>query len=208
MEREPKNTVLFPMASELPTITTVRIKSVLSGTLSPFIDTGEQFADEEVTEDNVLYQLKNKKAVGSEPNIVFAGDHIWMPMFKKYFDRSYVYSSEDVRDLDTLDAGATKDIVAELQKGDFTLMLGHILGIDHAGHTFHAQHPEIERKVKDTDSYLREIIDSLDEQTTLLVYGDHGMTEDGNHGGNQENEIRTVLFSYSKGGMPMHNIYD
>jgi len=114
MEREPKNTVLLPMASEMPTITTVRIKSVLSGTLSQFIDTGEQFAEEEVTEDNVLYQLKNRKSVGGEPKIVFAGDHIWMPMFKKYFDRSYVYSSEDVRDLDTLDAGATKDIVAEL----------------------------------------------------------------------------------------------
>ena len=55
MEREPKNTVLLPMASEMPTITTVRIKSVLSGTLSPFIDTGEQFAEEAITEDNVLY---------------------------------------------------------------------------------------------------------------------------------------------------------
>jgi len=55
MENEPKNTVLMPMASEMPTITTVRIKSVLSGTLSPFIDTGEQFAEEAITEDNVLY---------------------------------------------------------------------------------------------------------------------------------------------------------
>jgi len=87
-------------------------------------------------------------------------------------------------------------------------LLGHILGIDHAGHTFHSQHPEIERKVKDTDSYLREIIDSLDEHTTLLVYGDHGMTEDGNHGAGSDNEIRSVLFSYNKGGIPMNNIYN
>mmetsp|Transcript_42474 Transcript_42474/g.30646 ORF Transcript_42474/g.30646 Transcript_42474/m.30646 type:complete len:83 (+) Transcript_42474:691-939(+) len=82
-------------------------------------------------------------------------------------------------------------------------MLAHILGIDHAGHTFNAQHGEIERKVKETDAYLRQIIDNLDEDTTLLVYGDHGMTEDGNHGAGSENELRTVLFGYNKGGIPM-----
>ena len=125
-------------------------------------------------------------------------------MFKQYFDRTYVYSSENVRDMDTLDEGTTKDIVEELKNGsDFTLMLAHILGIDHAGHTFNSQHQEIERKVKDTDAYLRQIIDNLDDNTTLLVYGDHGMTEDGNHGGGSNNEIRSVLFGYNKGGIQM-----
>ena len=29
------------------------------------------------------------------------------------------------------------------------------------------------------------------------------MTNDGNHGGGTQNEIKTVLFAYSKGGFPM-----
>lgn len=42
----------------------------------------------------------------------------------------------------------------------------------------------------------------MDEDTTLLVFGDHGMTDDGNHGGASLNELRSVLFSYSKKGFP------
>lgn len=43
----------------------------------------------------------------------------------------------------------------------------------------------------------------MDDDTVLLLYGDHGMTNDGNHGGGSDNEIKTVLFGYTKGGFPM-----
>lgn len=36
----------------------------------------------------------------------------------------------------------------------------------------------------------------MDEHTTLIVFGDHGMTEDGNHGGGSDLELRTVLFAH------------
>ena len=62
-------------------------------------------------------------------------------------------------------------------------MLGHILGVDHAGHTFAAAHKEIERKLNDTEKMIVDIINEMDDETTLLVFGDHGMTDDGNHGG-------------------------
>ena len=38
----------------------------------------------------------------------------------------------------------------------------------------------------------------MDNETVLLVFGDHGMTDDGNHGGASDNELRSVLFSYTK----------
>lgn len=40
----------------------------------------------------------------------------------------------------------------------------------------------------------------MDSDTTLLVFGDHGMTSDGNHGGGSLEELRSVLFAYSKKG--------
>lgn len=43
----------------------------------------------------------------------------------------------------------------------------------------------------------------MDNNTILMLYGDHGMTVEGNHGGDSEKEIRTVFFAYSKSGFPM-----
>jgi len=50
---------------------------------------------------------------------------------------------------------------------------------------------------------IKDIISALDDDTVLLVYGDHGMTNDGNHGGGTSEELKTVLFGYHKGGFPM-----
>lgn len=47
----------------------------------------------------------------------------------------------------------------------------------------------------------------MDDQTTLVVFGDHGMTESGNHGGGSELEMRTVLFAYQKTAFPMAEHY-
>ena len=48
----------------------------------------------------------------------------------------------------------------------------------------------------------------MDDKTTLVVFGDHGMTIDGNHGGSSELEMRTVLFSYQKTPFPMYENYN
>ncbi len=38
----------------------------------------------------------------------------------------------------------------------------------------------------------------IDEKTLLLVFGDHGMTDIGDHGGDSKLEVETLLFLYSK----------
>lgn len=72
-------------------------------------------------------------------------------MFSQFFDRQYPYPSFNVRDLDTLDENTKNDINKEVKEGNFTLLISHILGIDHAGHTYNAGHSEIERKINDTE---------------------------------------------------------
>jgi GPI ethanolamine phosphate transferase 3 subunit O len=44
----------------------------------------------------------------------------------------------------------------------------------------------------------------MDDQTTLIVFGDHGMTTDGNHGGSVEDEMRSVVFAYQKTPFAQH----
>ncbi len=48
-------------------------------------------------------------------------------------------------------------------------------------------------------------IDNMDNETVLLVFGDHGMTNAGGHGGGQEQELSTIFFAHTKdpAGFPM-----
>ena len=129
-------------------------------------------------------------------------------MFGSFFDRGQQFNSLNLRDLDTMDKGVSAGLIQELKNGSqFDLLMGHIIGIDSAGHTYHDSHPEIERKLLDTEHLIQEVMELMDDQTTLVVFGDHGMTESGNHGGGSENEMRTVLFAYQKTAFPMAEHY-
>jgi phosphatidylinositol glycan class O len=178
---------------------------MLSGGLSTFFETSTEFGSSQVTEDNILYQLKQRR---KNSKIAFHGDYIWDPLYGQYFDRKVLYNSLDLRDLDTLDNGVLKGFSEELKSGsDFDLMLGHIIGVDSAGHSFFSDHPEIERKLRDTESIIAQVMELMDDQTTLLVFGDHGMTDSGNHGGGSLMEMRTVMFAYQKTAFPMVSLY-
>jgi len=43
----------------------------------------------------------------------------------------------------------------------------------------------------------------MDNDTVMIVFGDHGMTDSGGHGGETSGELRTIMFAYSKGGLPI-----
>jgi hypothetical protein len=45
----------MPLEAEMPTVTTVRIKAIMTGALSSFFETRESFAHDEIYEDNVLF---------------------------------------------------------------------------------------------------------------------------------------------------------
>lgn len=56
---EPTNSILLPMATDMPTVTTVKVKSIMTGTMSSFFETKEDFASDVMPEDNVIYQAKS-----------------------------------------------------------------------------------------------------------------------------------------------------
>jgi GPI ethanolamine phosphate transferase 3 subunit O len=62
---------------------------------------------------------------------------------------------------------------------------------------------EMRRSSKNIDSLIRQIIDKIDDQTTLLCFGDHGTKIDGSHGGEEVEEMRTAMFAYQKKPFPM-----
>lgn len=142
--------------------------------------------------------------VALNSDVALAGCFTWMALYGKEFTRAYPHEFFNVADLDDCDGITVNDVNTELGYNNFTLLIGHIIGVDHAGHYFNnVAHPEMQRKILDAEAILESFIKKMDEETVLLVFGDHGMTDNGGHGGESIGELRTVLFAYTKKGFPM-----
>ncbi|KAH7355959.1 hypothetical protein BKA66DRAFT_539661 [Pyrenochaeta sp. MPI-SDFR-AT-0127] len=198
---QPNNAFLLPFIADPPTTTLQRLKGLTTGTLPTFIDAGSNFAGTAIDEDNLVAQLKN-----ASKRIVHLGDDTWHALFPDYFEPNltHAYDSFNVWDLHTVDNGVTEHIfplltVANTSKWD--VIFGHYLGVDHAGHRYGPDHPAMTAKLNQMDEVFRRMIKELDNNTLLVVMGDHGMDSKGDHGGESDDEIQAALWMYSKKGV-------
>jgi phosphatidylinositol glycan class O len=188
--REPQNAFLLPFIADPPTTTLQRLKGLTTGTLPTFIDAGSNFAGEAIEEDNLLIQLRD-----AGQRIVHLGDDTWLSLFPGYFEPniSRAYDSFNVPDLHTVDNGVTEHIIPLLspeKRGLWDVMFAHFLGVDHAGHRYGPNHFAMTAKLQ-----------QMDEDTLLVVMGDHGMDQKGDHGGESDDEVEAALWMYSKKGV-------
>jgi phosphatidylinositol glycan class O len=199
--REPHNAFLLPFIADPPTTTLQRLKGLTTGTLPTFIDAGSNFAGTSIEEDNLLMQLKD-----AGRRIVHLGDDTWTALFPGYFEPelSRAYDSFNVWDLHTVDNGVTEHILpllGEEKRGLWDVMFAHYLGVDDAGHRYGPDHPAMTAKLQQMDGVLRDIVSALDDDTLLVVMGDHGMDSKGDHGGESDDEVEAALWMYSKKGV-------
>ena len=198
---EPQNAFLLPFIADPPTTTLQRLKGLTTGTLPTFIDAGSNFAGEAIEEDNLLQQLRD-----AGRRIVHLGDDTWTALFPGYFeeDISQAYDSLNVWDLHTVDNGVTEHILPLLRpegREQWDVMFAHFLGVDHAGHRYGPNHPAMTMKLRQMNSLTEEIVQNLDDETLLVVMGDHGMDGKGDHGGESDDEVQAALWMYSKKGI-------
>jgi phosphatidylinositol glycan class O len=146
-------------------------------------------------EDNLISSLRS-----ANRSTVFVGDDTWKMLYPEKFLRSYFYPSLDVADLDTVDFGVYENVPKELQKDDWDLLIGHLLGVDHCGHTYGPYTDHIKYKLSEIDEFIHNMTESIDDDTLLLAFGDHGMTVTGDHGGESSDETDAALFAFSKRG--------
>ncbi len=147
--------------------------------------------------DNLLGQLKD---VGKR--IAHLGDDTWTALFPGYFEPniSRAYDSFNVWDLHTVDNGVLDHIFPLMEperKQEWDLLIGHCLGVDHAGHRYGPSHPAMREKLGQMDEFIRRLVDTVDDDTLLVVMGDHGMDGKGDHGGESDDEIEAALWMYS-----------
>nr|XP_039271135.1 GPI ethanolamine phosphate transferase 3-like [Styela clava] len=188
-----ENARLWRFWADAPTTTMQRIKGLTTGSLPTFIDLSKNFASSEITEDNILDQF-----IASGKNITFMGDDTWMNLFPGRFNKAFPYPSFDVKDLHLVDNGVIKHLLPELGNNDWQLLIAHFLGVDHCGHRYGPFHPEMPLKLQQMNGIVQGVAESIDNETLLLVMGDHGMTHTGDHGGETFNEVNAALFAYNR----------
>ncbi|KAM8873318.1 GPI ethanolamine phosphate transferase 3 [Synchiropus picturatus] len=188
----PSHGRLYPFRADPPTTTMQRIKGFTTGSLPTFVDVGNNFASSAILEDNLIHQLGQ---VGKR--VVFMGDDTWENLFPKKFYRSLPFPSFNVKDLHTVDNGILQHLYTTMSGDDWDVLVAHFLGVDHCGHRFGPDHPAMADKLTQMNGVIRSVIERLQNDTLLVVMGDHGMTDSGDHGGESLKETDAAIFLYS-----------
>ena len=217
---------LFKFVADPPTVTMQRLKGLTTGGLPTFADISGSFGGANVDEDSWVQQLYDipivKRGLGNLKRdkesrfalMGFVGDDTWVDLFPHQFDDSHPYPSFNTRDLDTVDNGCLQHLPRLLQSFGssslkimdkfFEIIVVHFLGVDHVGHTYGPNNEHMDAKLNQMDDALQTILSKIDEATdkcqVVFVFGDHGMTEDGNHGGGTEEETNAGLFAHFSPG--------
>ena len=74
-------------------------------------------------------------------------------------------------------------------------MILHYLGLDHIGHLEGPSSPLVGPKLIEMDQIIKRISKSIgdrnDDRVLFLICGDHGMSDQGSHGGASQEEVET-----------------
>ena len=206
LHSSPDSSLLFPFIADAPTVTLQRLSALTTGSLPTFIDFASNFQSSAIAADNLIRQSR-QGAGGARLSTAFMGDDTWTALFPDGFDLSFPYPSFNVKDLHTVDLGCIDRLLPTLwllrrDAAQRSLVVSHFLGVDHVGHRYDAAHATMTDKLQQIDGVIADVIAFVDQQppehpTLLLVMGDHGMTDDGNHGGATPPETRSALFIHS-----------
>ncbi|EXJ72454.1 uncharacterized protein A1O5_04958 [Cladophialophora psammophila CBS 110553] len=181
-----------------PTITMPRVKAITTGSVPSFVDLILNFAESDTTstlkdQDTWLAQLRAKGG-----RLVMYGDDTWLRLFPDFFTRADGTTSFFVSDFTEVDNNVTRHIPSELTNQDWSGMTLHFLGLDHIGHKTGPKGPRMPAKQAEMDAIVRDIYSKMEsnghlKSCLLVLLGDHGMNEGGNHGASSPGEVSTAL---------------
>eukprot|EP00117_Sycon_ciliatum_P013327 scpid34275/ scgid14035/ GPI ethanolamine phosphate transferase 2; GPI7 homolog; Phosphatidylinositol-glycan biosynthesis class G protein len=184
--------------AQAPTVTLPRIKAILTGSVPVFSDAILNLQQStSLSSDNIL--AYSKQHHGS--NIVAYGDDIWGTLFPAdgAFLRHEWVVSFFVSDFIDVDLNVTRHVTPELQSADWDILILHYLGLDHIGHFEGPTSSHVPGKLLEMDEIVKQVYETLDKDSVLLVLGDHGTGDAGGHGGSSAAEVRTPAMFFSPG---------
>ncbi|KAM0281330.1 hypothetical protein ACHAQH_003598 [Verticillium albo-atrum] len=176
-----------------------RIKAITTGSIPSFLDVILNFDEGDTSsslaaQDTWLSQMKAKKS----GKLIMYGDDTWLKLFPNTFDRADGTSSFFVSDFTEVDNNVTRHVPDELRNQDWSIMVLHYLGLDHIGHKAGPLSPNMIPKQREMDNIVKEVYYAIKsypylESTLLVLCGDHGMNDAGNHGASSPGETSPAL---------------
>ncbi|EGR48836.1 uncharacterized protein TRIREDRAFT_61486 [Trichoderma reesei QM6a] len=189
----------FTANARSPTVTMPRIKAITTGSIPSFVDLILNFDEADTSstlaaQDTWLSQLKAKDT----GKLLMYGDDTWLKLFPETFDRHDGTSSFFVADFTEVDNNVTRHIHHELEQDDWSLMVLHYLGLDHIGHKSGPRSTHMPAKQREMDGIVHQLYEALEtkshlKSTLLVLCGDHGMNDAGNHGASSPGETSPAL---------------
>ncbi|KAK9285804.1 hypothetical protein L1049_025005 [Liquidambar formosana] len=177
-----------------PTVTMPRLKAMVSGAIGGFLDVAFNFNTQAFLDDNLLGQFLS---IGWK--MVMHGDETWLKLFPGLFTRHDGVSSFYVKDTVGVDHNVSRHLRDELNRDDWNILILHYLGLDHVGHIGGRNSFLMAPKLTEMDEVIKMIhLSTIEPQendqgrTLLMVVSDHGMTENGNHGGSSFEETDSL----------------
>jgi phosphatidylinositol glycan class O len=194
LRREPRNSLLLRGMSDPPTTTLQRLMAIVTGALPTLVDAGSNFHSALLNQDNIISQLLERNKT-----VTILGDDTWERLFPHSISpESQMMESFDVWDLHTVDRKVIEYLFPYLKRNEFDLLIAHFLGVDHAGHRYGPGHVAMGDKLVEMNQVLTRVFEMIDDETLLILMGDHGMDVKGDHGGDSFDEMNAGLFLYSK----------
>ncbi|CAF1344468.1 unnamed protein product, partial [Didymodactylos carnosus] len=194
--KQKQHAIGFKIKTQTPTVTLPRLKALISGTIPGFWDILYNYNSTAIDTDNFLLQYRRKYP---EKKIVFYGDDTWLKLFPNMFDRQEGTTSFFVSDFREVDENVTRHLEFEFEnnRNDWSILILHYLGLDHIGHFAGSKNSYIDEKLIEMDHTLSYIYQKLKETDLLLLTGDHGMADQGGHGGAsyEESHVPAVFIS-------------
>ncbi|KAI8078657.1 alkaline-phosphatase-like protein, partial [Halteromyces radiatus] len=201
------NAIPFTAKATAPTVTMPRIKALTTGTVPSFLDAILNIAESDTSSslehhDNWVYQFKHN----GNRTIHFFGDDTWMRLFPGLFTKTDGTTSFYVSDTVQVDQNVTRHIESDLSTLDWDAVILHYLGLDHIGHLGGPKSALMYPKQQEMDQAMESIYNIVAEQdvkrmktdpnakgTLIVLCGDHGMNDVGNHGGSSIGETSAAM---------------
>ncbi|EUD74374.1 hypothetical protein YYG_00324 [Plasmodium vinckei petteri] len=197
LKTKKNNTRLFRFEADPPTITTARLKSMLVGSISNYMDINENFNPSDNMQDNFIEQLYISKKY-----VTAIGDDTITKLTKK-ITKKLVYESFNIFDFYSLDIKSKDHFYQEYSKNDWGLLYLHLLAVDHIGHIEGPNSETMKNSLISFDIFIKDIISKINEskknnkKILFIAFGDHGQLDSGDHGGISIDETNSSLFVYS-----------
>lgn len=179
----------------------------MKGSIPSFLDAILNIAEADSTstlgsQDSWLSQLKYER----DFRINMFGDDTWIKLFPDVFAETDGTTSFYVTDTVEVDRNVTRHVDQEIKSGNWDAIIMHYLGLDHIGHLAGPKSALMPFKQAEIDQVVRDVYNIVSKQdeerkkqissskpTLIVLCGDHGMTEGGNHGGSSFGETSTAL---------------